>query len=308
MALIEHCCIYESVSQCKIISKGLTFSLVSILTHALFLLCRNGQAHYIKFRQDDNHSCIILEENYLPHFKGFEGISELEMKIFTKPALKAPGDAKYPVKSGEDIVEAYGRSEDAVREYLRSACPKQRKVLPSSRNPKLLRAAPTPEIRKIVDSGDQKNRIDVVFMGDGYTAEEKENCFEDIARLTRDMFEGVTFRSYLPVFNIWAVYVESEESGIGYDGPKNTPFRLYREKGQLRVILPGNEEYAREVCAMTGASGCDYPSLIANDNFYGGVGGEFVISTRSERTGTFVLRHEMGHNFAAVGDVREYTN
>jgi len=96
------------------------------------------------------------------------------------------------------------------------------------------------------------------------------------------------------------------ESGIGYNGAKNTPFRLYRQAGQLRGIFTGNAPYARQVCQLTGASGCDYPSLIGNDDYYGGLGGEFVISTKSNRTGTVVLRHEMGHNFVDVGE--EYDN
>lgn len=103
------------------------------------------------------------------------------------------------------------------------------------------------EIQKIVDGGDQANRIDVVFMGDGYSAAERDQFFDDIRRLTNDMFNGDTFRSYLPLFNIHAVHVESEESGIGYNGPKNTPFRLYRSAGQLRGISTGNASYAREV-------------------------------------------------------------
>lgn len=55
-----------------------------------------------------------------------------------------------------------------------------------------------------------------------------------------------------------------------------------------------------------GPGGCDFPSLIGNDDYYGGLGGEFVISTKSNRTGTVVLRHEMGHSFINVGD--EYDN
>lgn len=104
-----------------------------------------------------------------------------------------------------------------------------------------------PEIEKIIDSGDQANRIDVVFMGDGYTADERDQFFDDIRRLTGDMFTGETFRSYLPLFNIWAIYVESVESGIGYNGAKDTPFRLYREAGQLRGIYTANAQYARQV-------------------------------------------------------------
>jgi len=55
-----------------------------------------------------------------------------------------------------------------------------------------------------------------------------------------------------------------------------------------------------------GPGRCDYPSLIGNDDYYGGLGGEFVISTKSNRTGSVVLRHEMGHSFINVGD--EYDN
>lgn len=138
-----------------------------------------------------------------------------------------------------------------------------------------------------------------------FAGSERTKFYDDMERLTKEMFEGSTFRSYLPIFNIWAIFVESVDSGIGYDGPKNTPFRLYRESGQLRGIFPGNSAYARQVCTMVGFSGCDYPSIIGNDDFYGGLGGEFVISTKSERTGTVVLRHEMGHNFADVGEVRK---
>ena len=35
---------------------------------------------------------------------------------------------------------------------------------------------------------------------------------------------------------------------------------------------------------------------------YGGLGGQFVIGTKSATTGTVVLRHEMGHNFINVGE------
>lgn len=71
---------------------------------------------------------------------------------------------------------------------------------------------------------------------------------------------------------------------------------LDRYKPFDRNILHIIKEYI-QICQLTGPGGCDYPSLIGNDNYYGGLGGEFVISTKSNRTGTVVLRHEMGHNF-----------
>lgn len=159
------------------------------------------------------------------------------------------------------------------------------------------------EVRCIECSGEAANRIDVVLMGDGYTLKERGRFFEDMERLTRDMFTDVTFRSYLPLFNIWAIHVPSVESGIGYYGrSKNTPFGLYKNGEQHRAVLPtdSGRSKARSVCKL--ADGCDYPSLIGNDEFYGGLGGEFTIGTRSKTTGTVVLRHEMGHNFVGVGE------
>ncbi|TYZ68119.1 hypothetical protein PybrP1_000770, partial [[Pythium] brassicae (nom. inval.)] len=71
---------------------------------------------------------------------------------------------------------------------------------------------------------------------------------------------------------------------------------------ELRAVYVSNPNKARQLCDSVGRNACDFPSLIGNDDFYGGLGGEFVISTRSPTSGTVVLRHEMGHNFGRVGE------
>jgi hypothetical protein len=97
------------------------------------------------------------------------------------------------------------------------------------------------EIRPLRESGPSSNRIDVVFMGDGYTADEREKMFADMGRLVDDMWGDVTFASYLPVFNIWALFEESAESGIGVNSqPRDTAYRLYRTGTQLRGICTGD--------------------------------------------------------------------
>lgn len=69
----------------------------------------------------------------------------------------------------------------------------------------------------------------------------------------------------------------------------------------------GDSSAARAACALTGPDACDFGSLIGNDDFYGGLGGAFVVGTRSEATGTVVLRHEMGHNFVSAGDEYDHS-
>lgn len=156
------------------------------------------------------------------------------------------------------------------------------------------------EVRTLVDNGPSENRIDLVFMGDGYTEAEKEKFDQDMQRLIDDLFRSKTFSSYLPIFNVHTVFEPSNDSGIGRRYPKDTAYELYRSGNTLRAIFPGNERNIRDACYS--APGCDYPIVIANDDFYGGLGGEFAISTRSRTSGSLVLRHELGHNFGKVGE------
>ncbi|KAI0238441.1 hypothetical protein L0F63_006245 [Massospora cicadina] len=139
-----------------------------------------------------------------------------------------------------------------------------------------------------------ENRIDVVFMGDGYASDERGKFIADINRLSAEMFEGETFQSWLPLINVWAVYIPSKESGIGVGGkPKDTPFGLYRDGTELRGIYTSKPKVAKSICEHLGSAICDFPSLIANDDFYGVSAG---------RSGTVVLRHEMGHTFDEIGE------
>lgn len=169
---------------------------------------------------------------------------------------------------------------------------------------KILRFTPAwegSEVKTIVDQGPTSNRIDLTIVGDGYTAEEKDKFFDDALRITNDLFKGQTFASYLPLFNVHAVFVPSKESGLTDVVRKDTALGLYRSpKGSKRAIMPGNGMAIDRAIDLAPAT--DYSILIANDNYYGGLGGEYAISTRSVESGSVVLRHELGHNFGEVGE------
>ncbi|RLO13291.1 hypothetical protein DYB28_001497 [Aphanomyces astaci] len=201
----------------------------------------------------------------------------------------------------QEFVEIIGGSVDAVLGQLAKRCPSGALRHNAVRSAKTF--AETTVIKKIVDSGPPKNRIDIVFMGDGYQASEEALFFKDIQRLTDDLFTGDTFTQYLPLFNVWAVHVPSVESGIGVGSkPRNTAFQLYRRGTELRGVYPNKPQYAREVCKTVGEFACDFPSLVGNDAFYGGLRGEFVVVTSSVTSGSVVLRHEFGHSFGKVGE------
>lgn len=188
---------------------------------------------------------MILEQETIRRYKGFETSDENELKIFVKPALSAPADSMLTFEDDSKIIEMFAKNLDVLEAHLDTIC-SAKEIIPAL----LFERSTGPEVQRIIISGNQANRIDVVFMGDGYTASERGQFFDDIRRLTADMFNGETFRSYLPVFNVWAIYVESVDSGIGYNGARNTPFRLYRQAGQLRGIYTGNAQYARQVNSL----------------------------------------------------------
>lgn len=195
---------------------------------------------------------------------------------------------------GAAVFEEYEYSDDQVTEEIRIHLRKAQRFD--------LRAA---EYRPLVVQGPKENRINLTILGDGYTAAEKEKFFADAKRTTEGLFVGKTFASYLPLFNVYAVFVPSNQSGIGDGSPKDTAFKLYRSPaGSKRGIMPGNEAALER--ALLSAPATDYPIVLANDNFYGGLGGRYAISTSSERSGLIVLRHELGHNFGEVGE--EYDN
>lgn len=161
------------------------------------------------------------------------------------------------------------------------------------------------EVRVLIQQGPWDNRINFTIVGDGYTLSEKDKFFADAQRMANDLFVKQTFQSFLPLFNVSAVFVASNKSGIGDGSPIDTAFKLYRSpKGSKRGIMPGDENSLDRAISLAPAT--TYPIVIANDDFYGGLGGKYAISTRSEQSGLIVLRHELGHTIGEVGE--EYDN
>jgi hypothetical protein len=158
------------------------------------------------------------------------------------------------------------------------------------------------EVRTIIKQGDDSNRITITILGDGYDEAQRARFFEDVNRLVDDMFKGETFKSYLPMFNIYAIYVPSRDSGISDRQNKDTVYGLYRSPvGSKRGIMPGKRSNIEQALKLAPAY-TDYPIIIANDDYYGGLGGRYAITTRSAQSGSMVLRHELGHNFSNVGE------
>ncbi|KAI0060358.1 hypothetical protein BV25DRAFT_1807356 [Artomyces pyxidatus] len=162
--------------------------------------------------------------------------------------------------------------------------------------------APPLEVQLVAGSGSSVNRVDVTFFSDGYLVSERAKFVADVTRLVDEISANQTFHTVAPLLNFWAAFSASNESGVGVGGkPKDTPFGLYRDGTELRGLYYARPEVARAACDSLGDR-CDYPVLIGNDPYYGGLGGEFVTITPSTVNGALVLRHELGHSVIGVGE------
>lgn len=260
---------------------------------------QGGTAYMLRALRQLGRPCEVLKADWAQaHRLASQQVLEEEEWQWHEGGQNGEGhsEARLLVISGPDAKSVWKRLHQVCITGVDTSILSQK-----SQRAEALRLSSNFEVRKLVGSGPSRNRVDVVFMGDGYTASERARFFGDIQHLVDDMFNGSTFRSYLPLFNVWAIHIPAVESGIGTHGrPRKTPFELFRMGTELRGIYPGNPQAARDACEL--ADGCDFPALIANDDYYGGLGGEFVVGTRSRTSGTIVLRHEMGHNFAEVGE------
>lgn len=256
---------------------------------------------------DPHDTCVIIRAAYgQPH----RGLTESQRVIFqTRPQALDHGLSleEQEAKGWGSVVDIYGHTEQEVLTFFhqRSHCLEHVESLAAASESvnNTSGAMQDDKTWKLVDNGPSGNRIDLVFMGDGYTRSEEDRFLQDMRRLVADMFSSTTFASHLPLFNIWALYRPSAESGVGVGGkPKDTAFGLYRDGTELRGLYTSKPQAARDACRQVGPDACDFPTLIGNDDYYGGLGGEFTISTRSPTSGTIVLRHELGHNLISVGE------
>jgi len=157
----------------------------------------------------------------------------------------------------------------------------------------------------VMKNGEPRDKVDLLLMGDGYTAAEMEKWHNDAQRLTGLLFAASPFKEHRADFNVWAIDTPAEESGISRpsDGRwRHSPLRTsYDAFGSERYILTFDNKRLRELAS---AAPYEFIEVITNSREYGG-GGIFnlyaTVSADSEWT-PYVFVHEFGHHFAGLAD------
>ena len=163
----------------------------------------------------------------------------------------------------------------------------------------------TYKVNRLVNNGDVKSKVDIVILGDGYTADEMNLFREDANRFVEYFFAVDPYKARKSDFNVCAVEVVSPQSGIADPNknffPKNPLKTTYNTFGVDRYVLSQNDWAVRD---YAGAAPYDFIVILLNSTKYGGGGVYNLYITAGARSdyNDYVFVHEMGHHIAGLAD------
>lgn len=163
-------------------------------------------------------------------------------------------------------------------------------------------------------NGHDTNRVNLVFLAEGYTASELPKFVSDATGTTTTVFTQSPLREYRNFYNTYAIQVSSAESGTTHPGTAtdvpepaspitgaNTYFNsTFDNNNTHRAIVCENGNGVYDV------AGANLPSydilyVLVNSTEYGGTGGGFCTSTMAASAADIAV-HELGHTFGGLAD------
>ena len=169
---------------------------------------------------------------------------------------------------------------------------------------------PGVSLHTVVDNGPSDNRVDVWFVGDGYTAGQLDLLLADVAAqwdwMTTEAF-AEPFGRYADLFNVHVVFAPSAEEGA--DKPADglyveTAFGAsYSWDGETERLLYLDVSLAdAAIETVAGGRDVDMRFGVVNDTAYGGGGGRYAVYAAGAEGTRSVALHEAGHAFARLAD------
>jgi hypothetical protein len=154
-------------------------------------------------------------------------------------------------------------------------------------------------------TGDPANKVDLLVLGDGYTAAEREKFEKDARRFMEMLFAVSPFREHRKDFNVWALCPAAEESGIARPSSgihRRSPLgTTYDTFGTERYVLTTENRALRDVASF---APYEFIEILVNGEIYGGGGifNQYATVAIDNLWAGHVGVHEFGHQFAALAD------
>jgi len=167
-------------------------------------------------------------------------------------------------------------------------------------------APPSPgPLLEIEKHGPPSAKVDLLILGDGYTAAERGKFEKDARRLAEILFTTSPFKERRNDFNVWGLCPPAAESGVSRPSTgihRRSPVgATYDAFGSERYVLSFENRSLRDVAAF---APYDVVEILTNSQTYGGGGifGLYATVAADSLWSPYVFIHEFGHHFAALAD------
>lgn len=154
-------------------------------------------------------------------------------------------------------------------------------------------------------NGDPKDKVDLLILGDGYTANEHTQFKSTAKAMAEALFATSPFKQYRNRFNVWALAPVTNKSGVSrpstgtyHDSPLGATYDAF---GSERYVLTSNNRNFRRIAS---SAPYDFVEIIVNNETYGGGGifGLFSTAAANSDWADYLFIHEFGHHFAGLAD------
>lgn len=173
----------------------------------------------------------------------------------------------------------------------------------------------------VINSGPSTNRVDIVFIGDGYVQSELNSglYLQHITSYMNDLLgSGAVlndpFSRYEKFFNVHAISVASVNSGsdkpfVGWfvNTALDATFSNEASSRSLYINETKASQFAVEALAGTPIT-LDMRFAVVNEDRYGGAGGRWATFAGQNGNAHEIATHEVAHSFSNLADEYFYTS
>lgn len=158
---------------------------------------------------------------------------------------------------------------------------------------------------KIQEAGDPSEKLDLLLLGDGYTATERGKFERDARRLVGALFQVSPFKERQKDINIWGLVPTAVQSGISRPSQgihRRSPLgTTYDAFGSERYILTFENRAFRDIAS---SAPYDVVEILTNTATYGGGGiyGLYGTVAADSAWASYIFVHEFGHHLAGLAD------
>ena len=170
--------------------------------------------------------------------------------------------------------------------------------------------AQTATLFTVEENGPRSERINIVFLSEGYTTADMPNFTTHVTTAVNFLFSKEPWKQYRSYCNIYRIEIASNQSGCdngntsGANGTRDTYFNTgFNTAGVPQLLTYGSGGQSRVSALLnTHVPEQDMPVVLVNDTKYGGAGytGSSIASVHSQSAA--IVEHEVGHSFAQLTD------